>query len=223
MRVALLSLRATLVVEVSTGETTSSFLCSHRSGKSESNVGIPHRVSTRTPATQAVTIRCHTSIRHISAERVDHELAPVYKVGHRACRGPAGIGNLARRIESEQHLSRPCVSGIEFSISLAKENQITGNKHTRFRRLRYADLPDHFPRPCVSGSIQAEWLCTGNVVEEGRAQVQISVDRLGHKTCVAGMSLEDIRVMPRAVVDEFCPWAKSCWRPFASSVVARHN
>jgi len=33
--------------------------------------------------------------------------------------------------------------------------------------------------------------------------VQVSVDRLGDKTVIAGLSLEDIRIVPGAVVDVF--------------------
>src|ERR1700730_8292488 len=141
------------------------------SGKSKSDVGIADRVSTSTPATQAVTIRRHTSIRDISAERVHHELASVHKVGHGACRGPSGVTNFAWRIETEQHLACPCVSSIEFPISFTKENHVTGNEYTRFRRLRYANLPNYFPCPCVGGSVYAKGLCARNVIEKCRPQV----------------------------------------------------
>ena len=53
--------------------------------------------------------------------------------------------------------------------------------------------------------------------------MQVSVDRLGDKTVIAGVSLEDVRIVPGAVVDEFCSWAISCRVPLASPVVTRHN
>src|ERR1700730_8443001 len=193
------------------------------SGKSKSDVGIAHRVCTSTPATQAVTIRRHTSIRDISAERVHYELASVHKVGHRARRGPSGVRNFARRIETEQHLACPCVSSVEFSISLAEENHITGNEHTGFRRLRDANLPNNFTCPRVGGPVHAKGLCAWHMIEEGRAQVQVSIDRLVHKARIACVCLEDVRVMPRAVVHVFCSRAESCRRPFTSSVIPGHD
>src|SRR6202035_4316923 len=105
------------------------------SGKSESYIGVADRVIAETPATQAVAIRGDTAVRHISTEGVDNELASVHKVGHGTRGGPAGVRNFTWRMETEQHLAGPCVSSVECSIPLAKENQVAGDKHTRFRRL----------------------------------------------------------------------------------------
>src|SRR6266849_923894 len=192
-------------------------------GKCESDEGIANRVITRMSATQAVTIPRDTSIRDISTERVDNKLASIREVGYGARRGSTGVGNVGGGIERKQHLASLCVSSIKFPVPLTEEHQIAGNEHTRLRGLRQTNLPNNFTCAGVSGSVQAKGLCARNVIEEGRAQVKVSVDRLGDKTRIARVSLENIRVVPGAVIDEFCSWAKSCRGPFAPSVVTRHN
>src|SRR5216683_3898775 len=122
-------------------------------GKRESDEGVANRVITRMAATQAVTIRRDTSIRHISTERVDDKLASLHEVGYGTRRRPTGIGNIGGGIERKQHLACLCVNGIKFPVTLAKENQIAGYQHTRFRGLRYANLPDNFTRPRVGRSV----------------------------------------------------------------------
>src|SRR5258708_9788350 len=175
------------------------------------------------PATQAVTIGGNTAIGNISTERVDDKLASIREVGYRARRRSTGVGDVGGGIVGKQHLACPCVSSIKFPVPLAEEHQIPGNEHTGLRGLRQANLPNNFTGARVGGSVQAKGLCTRNVIDEGRAQVKVSVDRLGDKTRIAGVRLEDIRVVPGAVVHEFCSWTISCRVPFASPVVARHN
>src|SRR5216684_174751 len=174
------------------------------------------------PAAQAATVRRDTSIRDISTEGVDNKLASIREVSYWARRRSTGVGNLGGGIERKQHLACLCVSSIKFSFPLTEEHQIAGNEHTRLRGLRQTNLPNNFTCAGVSGSVQAKGLCARNVIEEGRAQVKVSVDRLGDKTRIAGVSLENIRVVPGSVVDEFCSWAISCRVPFAPPVVARH-
>src|SRR6267378_2208122 len=174
-------------------------------------------------ATQAVTIRRDASIRHISTERVDDKLASIREVGYGTRRRSTGVFNVGGSIEDKQLVARSCLNSIKCPIALTKENHVTGNEHARLRWLGHLNLPNNFTCAGVSGSVQAEGLCTRNMVDEGRAQVQVSVDRLEDKTRIAGVSLEDIRVVPGAVVDEFCSWAISCRVPFASPVVARHD
>jgi len=192
-------------------------------GKCESDKGIANRVITRMPATQAVTIRGDTAVGDISTERVDNKLASIREVGYGARRRPTGVGNVGGGIERKQHLASLGVSRIKFPVPLTEEHQIAGNEHTGLRGLRQANLPNNSTGAGVGGSVQAKGPCARNMIDEGRAQVKVSVDRLGDKTRIAGVSLEDIRVVPGAVVHEFCPRAKSCGVPFASPVVARHN
>ncbi len=61
------------------------------------------------------------------------------------------------------------------------------------------------------------------MIEEGRAQVQVSIDRLVHKARIARVRFEHIGVMPRAVIDILRSRAIASRRPFTSSVVARHD
>src|SRR6266581_6941053 len=154
-------------------------------GKCESNEGIANRVITRMPAAQAAAVRRDTSIRDISAEGVDNKLASIREVSYWARRRSTGVGNLGGGIEHKQHLACRCVSSIKFPVPLTEEHQIAGNEHTRLRWLRYADLPNNSTCAGVSGSVQAKGLCTGNVIEEGRAQVKVSVDRLGDKARIS--------------------------------------
>src|SRR5712691_9748875 len=162
-------------------------------GKRESDEGIANGVITRMPAAQAATVRRDTSIRDISTERVDNKLASIREVSYGARRRPAGVGNVGGSIERKQHLACLCVSVIIYPAALTEEHHIAGNEHTRLRGLRYANLPSNFTCAGVSGSVQAKGLCTRNVIEEGRAQVKVSVDRLGDKTRIARVSLENIR------------------------------
>ncbi len=74
-------------------------------GKSESDEGIANRVITHIPATQTVTIRGDTSIRHISTEGVDDELASIREIGYGARRRSTGVGNVGGGIEAKQHLA----------------------------------------------------------------------------------------------------------------------
>ena len=154
-------------------------------GKSESDEGIANRVITRMPATQAAAVRRDTSVRDISAEGVDNKLASIREVSYWARRRPTGVGNVGGGIERKQQLACRCVSSIKFPVPLTEEHHIAGNEHTGLRGLRYANLPNNFACASVSGSVQAKRLCTGNVIEEGRAQVKVSVDRLGDKTRIA--------------------------------------
>jgi len=154
-------------------------------GKCESDEGIANRVITRMPAAQAAAVRRDTSIRDISTEGVDNKLASIREVGYGARRRSTGVGNVGGRIERKQHLACLCVSSIKFPVSLTEEHHIAGNEHTRLRGLRYANLPNNFTCAGISGPVQAKGLCTRNVIEEGRAQVKVSVDRLGDKTLVA--------------------------------------
>src|SRR5260370_38683958 len=76
------------------------------SGKCESDEGIANRVITRVPATQAVTIRGDTSIRDISAERVDNKFASICEVGYGTSRRSTGVGNVGGGVEgNNQHAS----------------------------------------------------------------------------------------------------------------------
>jgi len=137
------------------------------------------------PAAQAATVRRDTSIRDISTEGVDNKLASIREVSYWARRRPTGVGNVGWGIERKQQLACRCVSSIKFPVPLTEEHHIAGNEHTRLRGLRYANLPNNFTCAGVSGSVQAKGLCTRNVIEEGRAQVKVSVDRLGDKTRIA--------------------------------------
>src|SRR5258706_8132073 len=122
-------------------------------GKRESDERIANRVITRVAATQAVTICGDGAIRHVSTERVEDELASLNEVGYGTRRRPTGIGNIGGGIERKQHLACLCVNGIKFSVALAKENQIPGYQHTRFRGVRDAGLPDKFTPPRVGRSV----------------------------------------------------------------------
>src|SRR5712664_513410 len=192
-------------------------------GKRESDEGIANRVITRMAATQAVTIRGDTAIGDISTERVDNKFASICEVGYGAGRRSTGVGNVGRSVERKQLLARLCVNSIKCPVALTKENHIACNEHARLGGLRDLNLPNNFTCPRVGGSVYAKGLCTRNVIDEGGAQVKVTVDRLGDKTVIAGVRLEDIRVVPGAVVDVFCPWAISCRVPLASPVVTRHN
>src|SRR6267378_2360698 len=132
-------------------------------GKRESDERIANRVITRMAATQAVAIRCDASIRHISTERVDDKLASLREVGYGTRCSPTGIGNIGGGIERKQHLACLCVNGIKFPVTLAKENKIAGYQHTRFRWLRYANLPNNFACPRVGRPVKAKGFCAGNV------------------------------------------------------------
>ena len=154
-------------------------------GKCEGDEGIANRVITRMSAAQATAVRRDTSIRDISTEGVDDKLASIREVGYGARRCSTGVGNVGGRIEREQHLACRWVSSIKFPVPLTEEHHIAGNEHTGLRGLRYANLPNNFACASVSGSVQAKRLCTGNVIEERRAQVKVSVDRLGDKTRIA--------------------------------------
>ena len=174
-------------------------------------------------ATQTVTISGDTSIRDIPTERVDDKLASIREVGYGTRRGSTGVGNVGGGLEGKQHIACLRVCRIKFPVSLTEEHHITGNQHARLRRLRQANLPNNFARAGVGGSVQAKGFRTGNMIEKRRAQMQVSVDRLGDKAGIARVSLEDIRVVPGAVVDKFGSRAKSCRVPFTSPVVTRHN
>src|SRR3981189_881179 len=134
-------------------------------GQRESNERIANRVITRMAATQAVTIRGDASIRHISTERVDDKLASLRKVGYGTRRRPAGIENIGGGIERKQHLACLCINSIKSPITLAKENQIAGYQNTRFRGLRYANLPNNFTRPRVGRPVNAKGFCARNVID----------------------------------------------------------
>src|SRR6202171_349189 len=175
------------------------------------------------PATQAVTIRGDTSIRHISTEGVDDKLASIREVGYGARRRSTGVSNVGGGIVGKQPIACLCVNSIKFPVPLTEEHHVTGNEYARLRGLWHLDLPNNLTCPRVGRPVQAKGLCTWNMVDKGRAQVQVSVDRLGDKTVIAGLSLEDIRIVPGAVVDVFCSWAISCRVPLASPVVTRHN
>jgi len=153
--------------------------------KCESNEGIANRVITRMPAAQAAAVRRDTSIRDISTEGVDNKLASIREVSYWARRRSTGVGNVGWGIERKQQLACRCVSSIKFPVPLTEEHHIAGNEHTRLRWLRYANLPNNFTRAGVGGSVQAKGLCARNVIEERRAQVKVSIDRLGDKTRIA--------------------------------------
>src|SRR5207302_8975692 len=95
------------------------------SGKRESDECITNRVITRTPATQAITIRRDTSIRYISTERVDNKLASIREVGYGARRRSTGVGNVGGGIEAKQHLASLCVSRIKLTVPLTDEHHVT--------------------------------------------------------------------------------------------------
>src|SRR6266849_9647047 len=111
-------------------------------GKCERDEGIANRVITRMPAAQAATVSRDTSIRDISTEGVDNKLASIREVSYWARRRSTGVGNLGGGIERKQHLACLCVSSIKFPVPLTEEHQIAGDQHTRFRGLRYANLPN---------------------------------------------------------------------------------
>jgi len=154
-------------------------------GKRESDKGIANGVITHMPAAQAAAVRRDTSIRDISTEGVDNKLASIREVSYGACRRPTGVGNVGGSIERKQHLSCLCVSSIKFAVPLTEEHYIAGNEHTRLRGLRYANLPNNFTCAGISGPVQTKGLCARNVIEEGRAQVKVSIHRLGDKTRIA--------------------------------------
>src|ERR1700686_3239905 len=193
------------------------------SGECESDEGIANGVITDMSATQAVAIRSDTSTRHISTEGVDDKLPPIREVGYGARRRSSGVSNLGGGIGGKQHLACLRVNSIKFPVPLTEEHHVTGNEHARLRGLWHLDLPNNFTGPRVGRPVNAKGLCARNVIEKGGAQVQVSVDRLGDKTVIAGLSLEDIRIVSGAVVDVFCSWAISCRVPLASPVVTRHN
>src|SRR5260370_16358840 len=104
------------------------------------------RVIRRGPATQAVTIRGDTSIRDISAERVDNKFASICEVGYGTRRRSTGVGNVGGGIERKQHLASLCVSSIKFPVPLTEEHQIPGHEHPRLPGLRQAKPPNNFSR-----------------------------------------------------------------------------
>src|ERR1700682_4430353 len=156
------------------------------------------------PATQAVTIRGDTSIRHISTEGVDDKLASIREVGYGARRRSTGVSNVGGGIVGKQHLACLCVNSIKFPVPLTEEHHVAGNEHARLRGLWHLDLPNNFTCPRVGRPVQAKGLCARNVIEKGGAQVQVSVDRLWDKTVIAGLRLEDIPVGRGPAVVLFC-------------------
>src|SRR5260370_7312838 len=98
------------------------------SGKWESDEGIANRVITDMSATQAVTIRGDTSIRHISTEGVDDKLAPIREVGYGARRRSTGVGNLGGGILGKQHLSCVSVTSINISVPLPTQHYLPRHK-----------------------------------------------------------------------------------------------
>src|ERR1700694_1415191 len=154
------------------------------SGKWESDESIANWVITHLPATQTVAIRSDTSIWHISTEGVDDKLPPIREVGYGARRRSSGVGNLGGGIVGKQPIACLCVNSIKFPVPLTEEHHVTGNEHDRLRGLWHLDLPHNFTCPRVACPVQAKGLCTRNVVDKGRAQVQVSVDRLGDKTVI---------------------------------------
>src|ERR1700687_2727943 len=114
------------------------------SGKCESDEGTANRLITDMSATQAVTIRGDTSIRHISTEGVDNKPAPIREVGYGARRRSTGVGNLGGGIVGKQHLACVCVNSIKFPVPLTEEHHVTGNEYARLRGLRHLDLPNNF-------------------------------------------------------------------------------
>src|SRR5258706_5129922 len=116
-------------------------LCFAFPGKRESDERIANRVITRVAATQAVTICRDASIRHISTERVDDELASLHEVGYGTRRRPTGIGNIGGRIKRKQHLYWLFVHGIKFLDTLRQEKPIAPHQRTPTPRFMYPQLP----------------------------------------------------------------------------------
>ena len=115
-------------------------------------------------ATQAVTIRRDTSIRHISTERVNDELALIREVGYGTHCRSTGVVNTGGGIKRKQHLACLCVSGIKFPVPFTEEHHVAGNERTPTSRVEASESSNNFTCARVGGPVQAKGVCTGNMI-----------------------------------------------------------